>query len=500
MARGEAPEWTVNPGGYNYNMTVYAKLRINNIFSADPEDKIAAFADGKCIGVAHVDYEERNDMWYAFLTLYSNETNREGLVFKIWDASTGMIYLADAGKTINFANNSTVGTPANPQIFDGGNMVFQDIDLLPGWNWISFNVQSPAMNSLNEVLSELEWDASNFFKSEADNLSANYSAVQGKWMEESPVSLGNKRMYKVSSSLDQTLSLAGTKIKPSAESLDIIGNRWNYISYLPSVRLKLDEALAGYEAGEEDIIKTQEGFAMYSGNIGWVGSLTYMKPGKGYMLFRNDPAGVTMKFPDSSGSMSEKSGYPETVNGYVNTDFAGNMNVIAVSDVEPQENDRILTYIDRDLSSETAIGYANGQFLYFITVAGNANRPVTFALERNGEVIGKADTTYTFVANAVAGTLSDPVVLRFSGMEDKIFAYPNPVDGEVTISLYSRSVGQVDIRITDITGRTLMEQRGSPMIGGQSVTRVDCSRLTPGMYFARVTLGGNSHVIKIEKR
>ena len=49
---------------------------------------IAAFSNGECIGVANVQYEERNDMWYAFLIIYNNETQVDDLDFKIWDAST----------------------------------------------------------------------------------------------------------------------------------------------------------------------------------------------------------------------------------------------------------------------------------------------------------------------------------------------------------------------------------------------------------------------------
>ena len=111
-------------------MQVYAKLRIHNLFSKDPEDMIAAFSEGKCIGVAHVKYEERNDMWYAFLIVYSNQVNQNGITFKIWDASTGTVYLADPGIPINFVNNSTVGTPAVPQISKYRPVARMELDIL----------------------------------------------------------------------------------------------------------------------------------------------------------------------------------------------------------------------------------------------------------------------------------------------------------------------------------------------------------------------------------
>ena len=499
-AKGDAPDWTVNPGDYKYNMQVYAKLRINNIFSKDPEDKIAAFSAGKCIGVANVQYEERNDMWYAFLIVYSNETNKNGIVFKIWDASAGMIYLADAGHDIGFTNNNTVGTPAVPQIFDAGNLIYQNIDVSAGWNWISMNVKSPSLNSLNELLANMTWNSSNFFKSEADNLSANYSDAQSRWMEENPFILRNTLMYKVSSSLSQTIAIAGEKIMPSSENIIVKGNQWNYIGYLPTVRLKLDEALAGYDAREEDVIKSQDEFAMFAGNIGWVGSLSYLEPGKGYMIFRNENSSATLKYPDSYGTMSTKSSDNMPPAEFVNKAFSQNMNLVAISDIEPQPGDRILAFTGSELSSEVTLQTIGYRQFYFITVAGNTTQPVWFALERNGEILGKTAEPVPFVANAVTGTLEEPVLLKFIQSGDIATAYPNPVSTEVNILLVTGKTGPVEIQVTDISGRKLIAQKGNHIVGGQSLTQIDCNSLLPGLYFVAVKVEGVSHIIKIEKQ
>ena len=495
---GETPLWSVNPGDFKYNMQVYAKLRIHNLFSKDPEDMIAAFIGGKCIGVAHVKYEERNDMWYAFLIINSNEVSQNGITFKIWDASTGTVYLADPGISIDFINNSTVGTPAVPHIFNAGNMVYQNIDLSPGWNWISFNVKSPALGNLNELLSEMTWDSSNFFKSEADNLSANYSSTLGKWVEESTLTMGNILMYKISTTVPQTISLAGTKIRPSTQSITVKGNQWTYLGYLPSVRLKVDEALAGYDAGEQDIVKSQNAFAMYAGNIGWVGSLTYMEPGKGYMIYRNGSDVSTLKYPDSEGTL--KGGIMDPPAGFVSPDYAGNMNMIAVTNVAPRPDDRILTYTGDELVSETAVRFVNSGPVYFITIPGYGEKPLQFRLERDGQIIGKTSDPHHFRLNSVNGTLNEPVILKFSQYEDAIQVYPNPVVKEVAITLVTEKSGPVQIQITDLTGREILVKRGSEITGGTSVTWIDCSHIRPGVYFARVIVDGRSHVAKIVKQ
>lgn len=499
--KGETPDWKVNPSAYLYNMSVYSKLRINNIFSKDPEDLIAAFEGGKCVGVAHVQYESRNDMWYTFITVYSNKTTHNNLSFKIWDSSTGKIYLADAGKMINFANNSVIGTPTNPIIFDGKEIIFQNLALEPGWNWISFNVQSDDLNTLEGTLANLDWTSSNFFKSEADNVSANYSAIESRWVSEKAIKLNNTSMYKISSSINQTLSLAGVYILPSSKAITLEANKWNYISYLPSVRLTLDEALAGYNASNEDVIKSQKGFAMYAQNIGWVGSLSYLEPNRGYMMKRKDASAASFKYPNNSGSMSAKSSFFfDEISDYVNVNYSGNMNLVAVSNIEPQPNDRILAYIGDDLSSESEIQRVNGDLMYFITVSGKDNRAVSFALERNGEILGVTNQVLTYSDNAISGNVYNPTVLKFSKEKTSLQVYPNPVKDKVSISILSASASTITIRILDVMGREMIMESGISLMSGLSKTEIDCSQLNPGVYFLYTTIDGVVSVSKIEKQ
>lgn len=497
---GEMPDWSVNPADYKYNMSVFGKMRFNNIFSSDKRDMLAAFHKGKCIGLTKSAYNSDLDMWYALLTIYNNETQFEQIEFRMWDASTGKTYLADGGRVIDFVNNSVIGTPADPIIFDGKEMLIQNIALNPGWNWISFNVSTNALNDLNSTLANLEWNSSNFFKSEANNISANYSESQSKWIVEKPLVLNNLLMYKVSSSNLQTLSLAGVYILPSSQTITIEANKWNYISYLPSVRLTLDEALAGYDAKAEDVIKSQTSFAMYAQNMGWVGSLSYLEPSKGYMMWRNDASSSSFVYPNTSGSLSSKSQLLDNPIAYVNTNYFGNMSMVAKTDIEAQWNDRILTYFGAELNSETTVQDVDGEMLYFITVSGDDNLAVTYALERNGEIIGIADQILPFNNNAINGTISNPIVLKFREAEMGINVYPNPVISKLTVSLLAMDTSNITYRILDLIGREMITQTGSVPVSGLSRTEVDCSQLKPGVYLLYATVDGNTTIHKIEKQ
>src|SRR3546814_16746292 len=96
----------------------------------------------------------------------------------------------------------------------------------------------------------------------------------------------------------QQLSIAGIPPDIATTPIPVEGGQWNYISYLPPTNMTVQEALAGYEASDEDVIKSQTGFAMYDSQTGWVGNLSYLEPGKGYMLFRKAGRDVSFFSPE----------------------------------------------------------------------------------------------------------------------------------------------------------------------------------------------------------
>ncbi|MCK4677272.1 MAG: T9SS type A sorting domain-containing protein, partial [Bacteroidales bacterium] len=64
--------------------------------------------------------------------------------------------------------------------------------------------------------------------------------------------------------------------------------------------------------------------------------------------------------------------------------------------------------------------------------------------------------------------------------------FPNPAHQEVSILLNDDSLDEVDLLITDITGREVYSQ---PLTKGQPKTTVDLSEFSPGIYFAKVKSG-----------
>ena len=233
---GEKPEWTVNPADFKYNMSVFGKLYINKVYSSDDEDMLAAFSGGKCVGVCNNRYYKQNDMYYAMLTVYSNDVNNSDLEFRIWDASTGQTYIAQSEKPISFENNAVVGSPSQPVLFTAKDYRVQNISLNEGWTWISTNIASDKLSDLNKLLDDGKWTSDDQVKSEQYGF-ASWTKRNG-WVGQL-TGIDNDQMYLVHSSAPQNLNISGPVVDPTSHKLTIRGAkedgtpRWNYISYLP---------------------------------------------------------------------------------------------------------------------------------------------------------------------------------------------------------------------------------------------------------------------------
>ena len=507
---GEKPDWSVNPKDFKYNMNVYGKMRINNIFSNDKEDMLAAFVNGQCVGVTSNLYHEASDMWYAYLTVYNNSAVQDKLEFRIWDASTGKVYLADAGQTIAFRNNDVIGTAAAPVIFDTKEIVYQNINLDKGWNWISFNVCNNSLSDVNETLSNCRWSAGDIVKSETNGFDS-YSLRSG-WVGLLSDNGGfdNESMFMINATTAKTLSISGSPINFTNQKIDILGNgangekRWNYIAYQPTISQTVKEALSGYDAKEGDVIKSQDAFAMYADNLGWIGNLTYMEPGKGYMLQRNDASNATITYSQVSSSKGNARKAAATRAAaddmYVNHDYSGSMNVIAEisDDLDVNADDKIRAYVDGELRGEAAMISTDSQNLFFINVCGEKSGTLTFDVVRDNQVVAQADNQITFENNQVVGSVASPLKLNFR-QHKATGVYPNPFTDELFVVADLAQGDKADVMITDIAGNIVYRYAETAQADGQMNLKWNGECL-PGIYIVKVTVNNTVQVFKVEKK
>lgn len=502
---GEKPDWTVNAADFKYNMSVFGKLYINKVYSSDDEDMLAAFSGGKCVGVCNNRYYKQNDMYYAMLTVYSNDVSSDNLEFRIWDASTGQTYIAESEKPISFENNAVVGSPSQPVLFTAKDYRVQNITLNEGWTWISTNIASDKLSDLNKLLADGKWTSDDQVKNEQYGF-ASWTKRNG-WMGQL-TAIDNDQMYLVHSSQPQSLHISGPAVDPTSHKLTIRGAkadgtaRWNYISYLPSDNFTLKEALAGYDAKEGDIVKSQTQMAMYSGNLGWIGSLTYMENGKGYMLQRQSKDDAQLQYPSktSVGRKVKAAKSADEPTAYF--PYSANMTaVVEVEGVELQQGDRLVSYVAGEPRGYAeAIALPDGRTVFMLTIGGDKPEAVDVTVERDGDVVAKAPSAVSYAANSNVGTLSEPMRISFLGTEGGLYIYPSPFYSQLKIRAIVDRDAYTDVYVSDMSGKRIVAWNDCNAGGNVDITWNAGNTVPAGVYIVSIAVDGNVYSMKAIKK
>lgn len=506
---GEKPEWTVNPADFKYNMSVFGKLYINKVYSSDDEDMLAAFSGGKCVGVCNNRYYKQNDMYYAMLTVYSNDVNGSDLEFRIWDASTGQTYIAQSENPISFENNAVVGSPSQPVLFTAKDYRVQNITLNEGWTWISTNIASDKLSDLNKLLADGKWTSDDQVKSEQYGF-ASWTKRNG-WVGQL-TEIDNDQMYLVHSSAPQNLHISGPAVDPTSHKLTIRGAkedgtpRWNYISYLPSDNFTLKEALAGYDAKEGDIVKSQTQMAMYSGNLGWIGSLTYMENGKGYMLQRQSQDDAQLQYPSkTSVGRKAKAAMAAAKNADgTNAYFPYSANMTAVVEVEGvslQQGDRLVSYVAGEPRGYAeGITLPDGRTIFMLAVGGDKPEAVDVTIERGGNIIAKAPSVISYAANSNVGTINEPMHISFLGTDGGLYVYPSPFYSQLKIRAMVDRDAYADVYVTDMSGKRVVAWNDCNAGGNVDITWNAGNTVPSGVYIVSISVDGNVYSMKAIKK
>jgi hypothetical protein len=102
----QVSDWIVTASDFQYTMTFVGFLNMDGKPLSSPDDKLAAFVNGECRGVANLIYVANQKGYYAYLTVFSN-VNSEIIHFKIYNAAQNTI--KDIGLTKPFAINQHFG-------------------------------------------------------------------------------------------------------------------------------------------------------------------------------------------------------------------------------------------------------------------------------------------------------------------------------------------------------------------------------------------------------
>ena len=216
------------------------------------------------------------------------------------------------------------------------------------------------------------------------------------------------------------IELTGSILRTVGDRTITVKQGWNSIGYTPAINLPVATALADYfdEAEDGDIVKSQTAFAIFSsdgaGSGDWKGDLKYMKPGEGYMLYRKNSGEAKFVYPfyDANETFFEESGSTATA-------YSSNMTLTAIAEgIELQEGDKVIAYADAEIVGESIIK----EDRMYMTITGDKSVPLSFVVERDGDVIAASNNALSYAVDAISGTYNEPTAINFATADKSQFA------------------------------------------------------------------------------
>lgn len=487
---GVRPKWNVDPSEYELNMNVVATVKVDGQYSEDENDLIAAFIDNKCVGITSPSYYKRYDSYYVMMDVYGNKNmaNKE-VQFRIWDASTGVTYVCQSSESVSFVSNSIIGSIDKPIELSTTALQEQNTYLSAGWNWISMNV-APSDKSVSNVMKSVS-DNLNIVKGKTSFAITSDVQFAGDLNE-----MYNTKMYKVKMNEGGNWTLLGEKLDPTTCPITVIPN-WNWIGYTPTYRLSLDDAFAGLNPTSGDVVKSSEGFAIYSG-FEWVGSLTSMTPGKGYAYKSLAKDTLTFTYPSNKFALSSGSLRATTAFNYTPTDnkYPSNMTIVAVvmNGTAKVRSAEVAALVGEECRG---VGRSDEESaLLYLTIAGDGSSDSILFMVEYGDKFLPVPKKILYEDDAMLGTLEHPYEINLGSsavdeaLASKLRLYPTNVEH----TLYVEADEAISsIRLSDVYGRVLTEQLCGNTAGSFTF---DMSHYASGVYFAMIKLADGQQVIR----
>ena len=509
------------------SMSLIGQVKLTNpkdtVFDTDINDVVAAFIDNRCVGKANITYNDATAQNHVYMTIYGNEEMKgEYVQMRLWQYSTGKIYILDASKDLLFEHKRCYGcAPDSAVILTTSERKVQQLTLAEGWNWNSFYINPTYSSDINRMLSsQANWAAGDIIKTPSGQAYSQYSTTgsTAAWYG-TLASLDFRSIYMFHVAHEVYPEIEGSPLTTDDRTLNL-QTGWNVLPYLLDSNFPIAEALSDYltNAKAGDMIKSKDCFAVFSSDSKWEGSLTYLEPGQGYLLYhQGEPCKFTYYVTTPSTApeahyASETSSNPEALPKVNRTktlespvllhsnQASSNMSVIAtLSDWAGSTDHLVLAaYMGTELVGRVAVHSTDSLPLFFLTIGTEeASAPIRFALEQDGETVAYSAPMFDYAANRVVGSLSAPLPISFAG--SKVVALPSPFVDHVEIVVTTPEEQPVALAIYSESGQLLTRAEGQTE-NGQYTYEWHCTAVPAGIYSAVVHIGQETQTIRLIKQ
>ena len=164
------------------------------------------------------------------------------------------------------------------------------IDLQQGLNWWSTNLDI-TLDQLEEAIAGvLGTTGTATIKSQNSSI----SLTNGQWRP-ADMDFDIREMYQILVSSNCGITLTGLPVNPADYEITIQPGI-NWIGFLPSESMSIDDFFSGFNPEEGDVVKSSEGTASFNGEF-WRGTIETLEPGHGYIYYSKATGNKTINFP-----------------------------------------------------------------------------------------------------------------------------------------------------------------------------------------------------------
>ena len=373
-----------------------------------------------------------------------------------------------------------------------------------GYNWWCSYIEQSDIDGLG-MLQEGLGNNGVSIRSQASGYTDYY---QGYGWYGSLSSINNESSYRVITSAPCTVTITGNKAIPSEHPITL-SQGWTWIGYVPTTAMDVNVAMAGLTSTAGDKLKSQQGYADYYPNYGWFGSLNTIEPGMGLMYYSMNGNPVTFTYPNNDRGGELKKNLTAENNHWEPNPHAypTNMTLLAVIDLDGEEiqsENYELAVFDADGecrgSIKTMYVDITGRYYAFMTIYGDSPVELHFGLydwEAHAECFN-VDETVMFNADASIGTIFEPMVLHFHGLNNvdefdrQIRVFPNPVNCGERFSLGMAEDVTNPVRVEIINALGVETLRATSVQTPAQLT----APTTAGVYTLRITVEGKATIIR----
>lgn len=477
-----APSW-IPLANLQFNMQVLAQIMIDDAVSTNPYDLVGAFVGDECRGIAN---PFPND-GMAFLSVGSNQATGELVELKIWNSAR--CEFCDAGPVFIFENLGEIGTYENPfQV-----SCITDVDLNftfgQGYNWFSENLalENPHPNAFFEGLGACNNDR--LISQSAFNVYQNGS-WNGTITAFNPV---------ISYRLKLCEAKAFTITAPPAEILPIsLNSGFSWLGYLPQTCMPVNLALANMSPAPtaNDRLIGQGSFALYNGSQ-WLGSLTTLCPGVGYVIKLTNSATLvypaalakTTMFNPLEAELTSPTGIKPAKNLQHSMTVLGRLELPG-GQYSINADDRVYAY-----ANGLCVGMANPMEaengLIFLSVGENSDqaKQVSFKVWLDDEQqLYEANEALTFEPLKGTGAYENPFKFTIGQPDNSNNdwfigePYPNPFTEETMVPYQLKESATFDVKIYNSSGQLVRELEQFNGQAGFHEFHISKGQLKNGLY------------------